>query len=175
METIFGILRYRRRGGADGTIDMWQAPADRWGVGARSEPHTDRDAECTLVGDVRLDDRDALRGALGVSGPVGAALSDRALILRAWMRWGKECPNHLLGDYAFAVWDARTRSIFCARDHIGCRPFYYALTSDRFIFASTIEAVMSGSTIEMRFVAPWVSPVRSGPPSATAPSSFGPG
>ena len=143
METIFGILRYRRRGGADGTIDMWQAPADRWGVGARSEPHTDRDAECTLVGDVRLDDRDALRGALGVSGPVGAALSDRALILRAWMRWGKECPNHLLGDYAFAVWDARTRSIFCARDHIGCRPFYYALTSDRFIFASTIEAVLA--------------------------------
>ena len=160
MDTIFGILRYRRRDGADGTIDMRQAPADRRGAGTGSEPHTDRDAGCTLVGDVRLDDRDALRGVLGVSGP---ALSDRALILRAWMRWGRECPNHLLGDYAFAVWDARTRSLFCARDHIGCRPFYYALTSEHFIFASTIADVLAApgvsDALDERMVASHLSQI----------------
>ena len=142
MDAIFGILRYRCRDGADGP-NIRQVPVDHRGAGAGSEPHTDRDSGCALVGDVRLDDRDALRGVLGVSGPTGAALSDRALILRAWMRWGRECPNHLLGDYAFAVWDARTRRLFCARDHIGCRPFYYALTSECFIFASTVEAVLA--------------------------------
>ena len=142
MDAIFGILRYGR-GGADGTVDMQQVPADSRGAEADSGPEIDQDTGCALVGDVRLDDRDALRGALGVSGPVGAALGDRALILRAWMRFGRECPNHLLGDYAFAVWDARTRSLFCARDHIGCRPFYYALTSERFIFATTVAAVLA--------------------------------
>ena len=163
MDAIFGTLRYRCRDGADGTIDIRQAPADRRGTGTGSEPHTNRDAGCALVGDVRLDDRDALRGALGVSGPTGAALSDRALILRAWMRWGRECPNHLFGDYAFAVWDARTRRLFCARDHIGCRPFYYALTSDRFIFASTVEAVLAApgvsDALDERMVASHLSQI----------------
>ena len=163
MDAIFGVLRYRCRDGADGTIDMRQAPADRRGAGAGSEPHIDRDAGCALVGDVRLDDRDALRGALGVSGPTGSALSDRALILRAWMRWGQECPHHLLGDYAFAVWDARTRRLFCARDHIGCRPFYYALTSERFIFASTVEAVLAApgvsDALDERMVVSYLSQI----------------
>ena len=122
---------------------MRHAPADRRGAEADSELEIDRGTGCALVGDVRLDDRDALLGALGVSGSAGAALGDRALILRAWIRWGRECPNHLLGDYAFAVWDARTRRLFCARDHIGCRPFYYALTSECFVFASTVEAVLA--------------------------------
>ena len=163
MDSIFGILQYPCRDGADGTINIRQAPADRRGAGADSEPHTDRDAGCALVGDVRLDDRDALRSALGVSGPTGAALSDRALILQAWMRWGRECPNHLLGDYAFAVWDGRTRRLFCARDHIGCRPFYYALTSDRFIFASTVEAVLAApgvsDALDERMVASYLSQI----------------
>ena len=120
--------------------------------------------DCALVGDVRLDDREALRGVLGASGSVGTALDDRALILRAWMRWGRECPNHLLGDYAFAVWDARTRSLFCARDPVGCRPFYYALTSDRFIFASTIEAVLAApgvsDALDERMVASHLSQIQ---------------
>ena len=143
MDDIFGILRYRRRNGVDGMIDMRQTPADHQGAEVGSEPHIERDTGSVLVADSRLDDRDALRGALGVSGPTGAALSDRALILRAYMRWGRECPNHLLGDYAFAVYDARTRSLFCARDHIGCRPFYYALTSECFIFSSTVAPVLA--------------------------------
>ena len=162
MDAFFGILRYGSREAA-GTIDMRQAPTDRWGAGAGSEPHTDRDAGCALVGDVRLDDRDALRGALGLSGAAGAALDDRALILRAWMRWGRECPNHLLGDYAFAVWDERTRRLFCVSDHIACRPLYYALTSDRFIFASTVKAVLAApgvcDTLDERMVASYLSQI----------------
>ena len=138
-------------------------PACHQGVEAGSEPYIDRDTGCSLVGDIRLDDRDSLRGALGVSGRTGAALDDRALILRAWMRWGRECPNHLLGDYAFAVWDARTRSLFCARDHVGCRPFYYALTSEGFIFADRIAAVLAApgvsNVLDERTVASYLSQI----------------
>ncbi len=71
-------------------------------------------------------------------------LTDGDLILRACTRWGRDCPNHLFGDYAFAVWDARNRLLFCARDPVGVRPFYYARTPDRFIFASTVEAALAG-------------------------------
>ena len=161
MDAFFGSFQYRCRNGAAGTVDIRQAPADRRGIETKSEPYIDRDTGYALVGDVRLDDREALCGVLGVSGSVGAALDDRALILRAWMRWGRECPNHLLGDYAFAVWDARTSSLFCVRDHVGCRPFYYALTSDRFIFANTIEAILAtpgvSDALDERMVATYLS------------------
>ena len=124
---------------------------------ARAEPyedtddgsglHLDRDTRWTLAADARLDDRETLCDALGVPHRERAAITDRTLILDAYRRWGRECPTRLLGDYAFVVWDAGTRTIFCARDHMGCRPFYYAWTRERFIFASTIEAVLAAPDV----------------------------
>ena len=104
----------------------------------------DRDAGLVLAADARLDDREALCAALGVPGAERAGLTDGDLILRAWTRWGRDCPDRLLGDFAFAVWDARNRRLFCARDPVGVRPFYYARTPDRFLFASSVEAVLAG-------------------------------
>ena len=110
---------------------------------AASRLHFAHDAGLVLAADARLDDRDTLCNALGVLPPERAGLGDGELILRAYLRWGRDCPRHLLGDYAFAVWDARQRMLFCVRDHIGARPFYYALQEERFIFASTVEAVLA--------------------------------
>ena len=97
--------------------------------------------------DARLDDREALRDALGCR---EAGICDGALILRAWQRWGPDCPNHLLGDYAFALWDARRRILFCARDHVGTGPFYYARTGERFVFASAVPAVLAAPGVPDR-------------------------
>ena len=105
--------------------------------------HFDQAAGLTLVADARLDGRDALCAALGVPHPERARLTDGDLILRAWSRWGRDCPNHLLGDYAFALRDARRRILFCARDHVGARPFYHARTPHGLAFASTVEAVLA--------------------------------
>ena len=101
-----------------------------------------RDAGLTVAADARLDDRDSLCAALGVPQSERAGLADGDLILRAYLRWEEECPHHLLGDYAFAVWNARTRTLFCARDHIGTRPFYSAATAQGFVFASAVEGVL---------------------------------
>ena len=107
----------------------------------------DRDASLVLTADARIDDRDGLCEALGIPHSERTAASDGDLILAAYARWGRECPNHLLGDYAFAVWDTRKRTLFCARDHIGARPFYYALSPHGFIFASTVEAVLAAPAV----------------------------
>ncbi len=113
------------------------------GGGAGRSPCLDRDAGIAVTADARLDDRDTLCSALGVPHAERSALTEGSLILRAWSRWGRECPNHLLGDYAFAVWDARKRTLFCARDHAGARPFYYAFPPSGFVFASAVEAVLA--------------------------------
>src|SRR5688572_29376421 len=47
------------------------------------------------------------------------AKNSSEIVLRAYQIWGEDCVNHLLGDFAFAVWDKRSRRLFCARDHFG--------------------------------------------------------
>ena len=121
----------------------WRGVPATDGAGAAGSIRRDGGAGLLLVADARLDDRDALGDALGVHGAERAVVGDGDLILRAYRRWGRACPRRLLGDYAFAVWDARKHLIFCARDHIGARPFYYSLAGRRFVFASAVEAVLA--------------------------------
>ena len=97
-----------------------------------------------VVAAARLDDREALCDALGLPPAARAAHDDHTLISKAYRRWGDDCPNHLLGDYSFALWDGKRRSLFCARDHAGTRPLYYAETRRGFVFGSDIEAVLAG-------------------------------
>ncbi|MGH9727001.1 MAG: asparagine synthetase B family protein, partial [Candidatus Acidiferrales bacterium] len=83
---------------------------------------------CTWVtADVRLDARRELVDALR-SGGRDANLSntDVQLLLQSYEVWGEGCVDHLLGDFAFAIWDARRQQIFCASDHFGIRPLYFA-------------------------------------------------
>jgi asparagine synthase (glutamine-hydrolysing) len=64
--------------------------------------------------------------------------------LAAYDKWGEDCVEHFLGDFAFAIWDPRSRKLFCARDHMGVKPFYYAFMPGRlFVFATEIKAVLS--------------------------------
>ena len=164
MNTLYGVFQRREEGLADSLAGMGAAVADcgadiaEWtergiAFGARyrvarqacaeSPLRFDREAGLAVAADARLDDRDTLCNTLGVPHPERAVISDGDLIIRAYARWGRDCPNHLLGDYAFAVWDAKQRLLFCARDHIGVRPFYYASTAEGFVFASEIEAVLA--------------------------------
>lgn len=123
---------------------------DSVGLGFRRTPgavglglHFDGEAGLALAAQIRLDDRDGLGTALGLSGAECASLADGDLVLRSYRKWGLDAPSRLIGDYAFALWDARRRSLFCARDHIGARPFYYALTAKAFAFAGSLDAVLA--------------------------------
>ena len=109
--------------------------------GEKAEHLLDAASGIAVTASARLDGRAALCESLGLPHPDGPP--DSALILKSYSRWGQACPEHLLGDYAFAVWDAKQEVLFCARDHIGARPFYYALAGGRFVFASDVDAVLA--------------------------------
>ena len=127
-----------------GALPEKPAPAQQPGA---VQLHRCHEAGLTLAADARLDDREALRGALSCR---EADVADGELILRAYRRWGRDCPSHLLGDYAFALWDARRHTLFCARDHIGAKPFYYARTGERLVFASAVPAVLAAPGVSGR-------------------------
>jgi asparagine synthase (glutamine-hydrolysing) len=94
--------------------------------------------ELWIDADARLDARDELIAKLG--GSISTS-NDAELILRAYEVWGEDCPKHLLGDFAFAIWDNRLRRLFCARDHFGVKPFFYTCNSKRFIFSANLNAL----------------------------------
>ena len=147
LSTMLAALSDYGKTGAQwtqGTIGLGcRYTADTNEDGGERSPGLRHDAGVVVAADARLDDREALCDALGTPRAERSTLTDDSLVLRAWSRWGRDCPNHLLGDYAFAVWDARKRTLFCARDHAGARPFYYCLTPRGFVFASAVEAVLA--------------------------------
>lgn len=94
-----------------------------------------------LVSDARLDNREELIALLGADCGVGTSDSD--IIGAAYVRWGARCVERLIGDFAFAIWSARDRSLFCARDPMGVKPFYYLVTEHLFAFASELKGILA--------------------------------
>ena len=88
------------------------------------QPFKHAETGCVIQADVRLDNRDDLLVALGLSDR-SETIGDAELILLAYLAWSEQCLDRLLGDFAFALWDPRHQKLFCARDHFGMRPFYY--------------------------------------------------
>jgi asparagine synthase (glutamine-hydrolysing) len=75
---------------------------------------------------------------------------DTEVILYAWRQWGGRCVEHFRGMFAFALWDRGARTLFLARDRIGIKPLYYALTRDgRLLFASELKSVMADPAIDL--------------------------
>jgi asparagine synthase (glutamine-hydrolysing) len=100
------------------------------------------DGAVWVVADARVDGRGDLSRKLEACGrDVAADSTDAELILHAYMAWGRGCVDHLLGDFAFAVWDGRDRSLFCARDHFGVKPFYLARARNCLVFGNTLDCL----------------------------------
>ncbi|MCX2980785.1 hypothetical protein EYC98_07830 [Halieaceae bacterium IMCC14734] len=66
---------------------------------------------------------------------------DSQLIVHAYRQWGERCVDHLLGDFAFAIWDQGNQVLFCARDPMGIKPFVYHYSPAQFTFASAATAI----------------------------------
>jgi len=106
-------------------------------------PRVHPSGQFVITADVRLDNRGELLSALKVKADGAETITDTQLILAAYEQWGERCPEYLLGDFAFAIWDHRDQSLFLARDHFGVKPLYYYLNAQLFAFATEIKALLS--------------------------------
>ncbi len=82
------------------------------------QPLTNEDESLVLVMDGRVDNWEELRRELLGRGAVLRNRSDAELVLRAYEVWGEECPDRIIGEFVFFIWDARQRRLFGAQ---GCR------------------------------------------------------
>ena len=105
-------------------------------------PFADETGGLVITADARIDNREELIRLLDLEDRPRASISDSQLILRSYEKWGRRCPEKLLGDFAFAIWDSRLQAVFCARDHLGVKPFTYHSSERLFAFGSEIQAVL---------------------------------
>jgi asparagine synthase (glutamine-hydrolysing) len=112
-----------------------------------------------LVADLRLDNREALADAAGIPGDELSELPDSAVLLAAYRKWGEDCVEHLLGDFAFAIWDGRARKLVLGRDHVGTRYVYFHRGPGFFAFASEKKGLWSVPDVPRRLNEIWLARV----------------
>jgi asparagine synthase (glutamine-hydrolysing) len=106
------------------------------------QPMCDAAGRCWIVYNGEVYNHVELRAELAQQGVAFTGTSDTEVILAAWRTWGEDCLEHLNGMFAFALWDGERRRLFCARDRMGVKPFYYQYDGNLFAFASEARALV---------------------------------
>jgi asparagine synthase (glutamine-hydrolysing) len=114
------------------------------------QPLVSAGGEACLVWDGRIDNREELLDALVAQGARPVDNTDPGLVLAAYLLWGTECVERLVGDFALAIWDARVRRLWCARDYVGIRPFYYYWDGKTFLFGPELCALLAHPLVSMK-------------------------
>ena len=123
-------------GVALGAVQLW-ATLEDWDS---CQPLLTADNNCVVM-DGRLDNRPELGRILQIVPTELQTMSDTELLWAAYDKWGKACIDHLVGAFAFVIWDANRRTTFAARDALGLRTLFYFWDGRRFYAASTLQAL----------------------------------
>ena len=108
-----------------------------------TQPLIDKESNLILTADARIDNRDELIEKLEIDEKEFDVITDIDLILWSYLKWGEDCPKYLIGDFAFAIWDTSLQKLFCVRDPMGIKQFYYHQCSEYLIFASEIVPIFT--------------------------------
>jgi asparagine synthase (glutamine-hydrolysing) len=114
------------------------------------QPMYNEDGSIAIVFNGEIYDFAALRDELMALGHVFRNRCDTETIIHAWESWGVRCVDRLEGQFAFALWDRRAGQLFCARDRLGKKPFYYAMVNGDFIFGSELCALATHAGLDRR-------------------------
>lgn len=115
---------------------------------ASNQPMVDRELGLTIVFNGAIYNYPELREQFIKDGYNFQSEGDTEVIIKAYHKWGEDCPKHLHGMFAFAIWDESKKSLFVARDRMGIKPFYFSKTANHFRFASNMQALLAAGDID---------------------------
>lgn len=128
-------------------------------------PYRDPGTGMIITADARIDNRQELADKLGMDIETDKPVPDSLLILETYKQYGTACPEHLVGAFAFAIWDPHENQLFCARDHMGFKPFYYFCNDTLCLFSTEIKGIKAhpgiSPAINEGFVADALSTLKS--------------
>jgi asparagine synthase (glutamine-hydrolysing) len=146
LERVMGRLSHRGPDGHDVLVEgsaalghwhFWTTPEE---IGEK-QPLELEGLPFTIVLDGRLDNRKELLSGLDLDPQEGLHLSDAAMILKAYDRWGEACFERLLGEYAVVILDKLREELVCARDALGDRTMFFSTKGSRLVIASEPWAI----------------------------------
>src|SRR5713226_454841 len=105
------------------------------------QPLANETSDIWIVFNGEIYNHQQLRVQLEGNGHRYRTSSDTETIIHLYEEYGRRCVEHLRGMFAFAIWDRRKRVLFCARDRLGIKPFYYCWDRSTFLFGSEIKAI----------------------------------
>ena len=117
---------------------------------AGHQPMPSGDGSLWIVFNGEIYNHEALRSELIGLGHAFRSTTDTEVILAAYRQWGEACVQRFEGMWAFAIWEPARQRLFCSRDRLGIKPFYYALTPAGFAFGSEIKAVLASGLVPVR-------------------------
>ncbi|MFH1686995.1 MAG: asparagine synthase (glutamine-hydrolyzing) [bacterium] len=125
----------------DRTCALGQARLSIIDLSGGSQPMANEDESIWITFNGEIFNYLELRQELIKAGHRFRTNSDTEVIVHAYEQWGRACLDRFNGQFAFALYNRRNRSLFAARDRLGIRPFFYARHQERFYFASEIKAI----------------------------------
>jgi asparagine synthase (glutamine-hydrolysing) len=155
LEAMTEFMAYRgpegRRTWIDGNVGFGHAMLRTTFELEREQQPCTLDGKVWITADARIDAQADLKRDLEARGRTGLkTATDPELILHAYHVWGRDCVEHLLGDFAFVIWDGPQRRLFCARDQMGVKLFYYARVRNSLVFSNTLNCVRAHPDVSDR-------------------------
>lgn len=120
-------------------------------------PRYDEQRQLAIAADAMIDNREELLDMLQVDRGQRVMMPDSELLLCAYVRWGEKMLHHLIGDFAFIIWDERERKLFAARDCSGTRTLYYCQEGHRFSFCTTMKPLLQLPGISSTISEDWMA------------------
>jgi asparagine synthase (glutamine-hydrolysing) len=127
---------------ADGVV-LGQRRLSIIDVAGGRQPICNEDETVWVVFNGEIYNYQALRRELEEKGHRFATQSDTEVLVHLYEDFGPHCVERLRGMFAFALWDARQRRLFAARDRLGQKPFYFVQRGAELLFASEIKALLA--------------------------------
>ncbi|AGF54897.1 asparagine synthase (glutamine-hydrolysing) [Clostridium saccharoperbutylacetonicum] len=102
----------------------------------------------TVIYNGELYNTEDLRKELKVQGFSFNSYSDTEVLLTAYICWGKDCINKLIGIFAFGIFDEDKNEVFLARDQMGVKPLFYTMHNNTLVFGSEIKTILANPRIK---------------------------
>ncbi|HXM43473.1 MAG TPA: asparagine synthase (glutamine-hydrolyzing) [Bryobacteraceae bacterium] len=120
-------------------------------VAGGHQPMSNEDGALRITYNGEIFNHADLRPALEQAGHQYRTRCDTETILHAYEQYGPDCVTRFRGMFSFAIWEKNSRTLFCARDRLGKKPFYYYWDGHLFAFASEIKALLEHPAISPHF------------------------
>jgi asparagine synthase (glutamine-hydrolysing) len=151
LRRMTGAIAHRGPDAAGAWHDQWASLGHRRlsiiDLAAGHQPMPNESGEVWIVYNGEIFNHAALRPALERAGHQYRSHCDTETILHAWEEYGEDCVTRFRGMFSFAIWDKTRRLLFCARDRLGIKPFYYFWNGRTLAFASEIKALFEHPSI----------------------------